>query len=184
MSIAGWCRLCCRRWAAAALRLPAGRSVAINVSGQTLGDTEFLEFVVECFDHTGAAPADICFEVTETSVLGNLDYARRFIAVLHGMGCEFALDDFGTGLSSFATLKTLPMDYLKIDGSFIRNLAADSVNQAMVSAIVELSRSLNFRIVAEHVEDQLSLDTVTDMGIDFVQGFAIGRPAPLSVTPL
>jgi diguanylate cyclase (GGDEF)-like protein/PAS domain S-box-containing protein len=165
------------------MKLPEGRSVAINIAGQTLGDPEFLEFVVDCFDHTGASPADICFELTESSVVANMDHARRFIGVLHGMGCEFALDDFGSGLSSFATLKTLPMDYLKIDGSFIRSLAVDTVNQAMVAAMVELSRSLNFRIVAEQVEDQLSLDTVRNMGIDFVQGYIIGRPQPLSVTP-
>jgi diguanylate cyclase (GGDEF)-like protein/PAS domain S-box-containing protein len=165
------------------MKLPEGRSVAINIAGQTLGDSEFLEFVVDCFDHTGASPSDICFEVTESSVVANLDHARRFIAVLHGMGCEFALDDFGSGLSSLSTLKTLPMDYLKIDGSFIRNLAVDTVNQAMVAAMIELSHSLNFRIVAEQVEDQLSLDTVKSMGIDFVQGFVIGRPVPLSVTP-
>jgi len=165
------------------LHLAEGRSVAINIAGQTLGDAEFLEFVVECFDHSGAKPEDICFEVTESSVVANLDHARRFIAVLHGMGCEFALDDFGSGLSSFSTLKTLPMDYLKIDGSFIRNLAGDTVNQAMVAAMIELSRSLNFRIVAEQVEDQSSLDLVKRMGIDFVQGFIVGRPQPLSVTP-
>ncbi|HEY4445138.1 MAG TPA: EAL domain-containing protein [Steroidobacteraceae bacterium] len=165
------------------MKLPPGRSVAINIAGQTLGDSEFLEFVVECFDHTGADPGDICFEVTESSVVANLDHAQRFIAVLHGMGCEFALDDFGSGLSSFSTLRTLPMDYLKIDGSFIKNLAGDSVNQAMVAAMIELSRSLNFRVVAEQVEDQLSLDTVTGMGIDFVQGFVIGRPQPLSMVP-
>jgi diguanylate cyclase (GGDEF)-like protein len=165
------------------MKLPEGRSVAVNIAGQTLGDAEFLEFVVECFDHTGASPSDICFEVTESSVVANLDHARRFIAVLHGMGSEFALDDFGSGLSSFSTLKTLPMDYLKIDGSFIRNLAGDTVNQAMVAAMIELSRSLNFRIVAEQVEDQPSLDAVKRMGIDFVQGFIIGKPLPLSMTP-
>jgi diguanylate cyclase (GGDEF)-like protein/PAS domain S-box-containing protein len=166
------------------MKLPPGRSVAINIAGQTLGDSEFLEFVVDCFDHTGAGPADICFEVTETSVVANLDHAHRFIEVLHGMGCEFALDDFGSGLSSFSTLRTLPMDYLKIDGSFIKNLAGDSVNQAMVAAMIDLSRSLNFRVVAEQVEDQLSLDTVTNMGIDFVQGFVVGRPQPLSMVPI
>ncbi len=165
------------------MRLPPGRSVAINIAGQTLGDAEFLEFVVDCFDHTGANPGDICFEVTEGSVVANLDHAQRFIAVLHGMGCEFALDDFGSGLSSFSTLRTLPMDYLKIDGSFINNLAGDTVNQAMVTAMIELSRSLKFRVVAEQVEDQVSLDTVTAMGIDFVQGFVVGRPQPLSVVP-
>jgi len=165
------------------MKLPPGRSVAINIAGQTLGDSDFLEFVVDCFDHTGADPGDICFEVTESSVVANLDHAQRFIAVLHGMGCEFALDDFGSGLSSFSTLRTLLMDYLKIDGSFINNLAGDTVNRAMVAAMIELSRSLNFRVVAEQVEDQLSLDTVTGMGIDFVQGFVVGRPEPLSMVP-
>ncbi len=165
------------------MRLPEGRSVAINLAGQTLGDAEFLEFVVDCFDHSGASPGDICFEVTESSLVASLEHARRFIDVLHGMGCEFALDDFGSGLSSFSTLRTLPMDYLKIDGSFIRNLAGDTVNQALVAAMIELSRTLNFRIVAEQVEDQLSLDTVKNMGIDFVQGFIVGRPQRLSVTP-
>jgi diguanylate cyclase (GGDEF)-like protein/PAS domain S-box-containing protein len=165
------------------LRIPPGRSVAINISGQTLSDAEFLEFVVDCFDRTGANPGDICFEVTESAVIANLDRVRRFIAVLHGMGCEFALDGFGRGLSSFTTLKTLPMDYLKIDGSFIANLGVDTVNQAMVTAMIELSRSLRFRIVAEQVEDQLSLDTVKRMGIEFVQGFIIGPPQPLSITP-
>jgi EAL domain-containing protein (putative c-di-GMP-specific phosphodiesterase class I) len=165
------------------MKLPVGRSVAINIAGQTLGDSEFLEFVVECFDHTGASPSDICLEISESSVVANLDHARRFIAVLHGMGCEFALDDFGSGLSSFSTLRTLPIDYLKIDGSFIRNLAVDTVNQAMVAAMIELSRSLNFRIVAEQVEDQMSLDAARSMGIDFVQGFIIGRPQPLSMIP-
>ncbi len=166
------------------LRLPPGRSVAINISGQTLGDAQFLEFVVDCFDHSGASPKEICFEVTESSMVANLGTARRFIEVLHGMGCEFALDDFGSGMSSFATLRTLPMDYLKIDGSFIHNLAVDLVNQAMVAAMIEMSRSMNFRVVAEQVEDQLSLDKVKSMGIDFVQGFIIGRPLPLSVTPI
>jgi diguanylate cyclase (GGDEF)-like protein/PAS domain S-box-containing protein len=165
------------------LKLPPARSVAINIAGQTLGDAEFLEFVVECFDHTGASPGDICFEVTESAVVANLDHAQRFIAVLHGMGCEFALDNFGSGLSSFSTLKTLPMDYLKIDGSFIKHLAGDTVNQALVAAMIDLSRSLNFRVVAENVEDQSELETVTGMGIDFVQGFIVGRPQPLSVVP-
>ncbi len=126
------------------LKLPPGRSVAINVAGQTLGDAEFLEFVVDCFDHTGANPGDICFEVTEASVVANLEHAQRFIGVLHGMGCEFALDNFGRGLSSFSTLKTLPMDYLKIDGSFIKNLAGDAVNQAMVGGHDRVVAQLEF----------------------------------------
>ena len=166
------------------LKLPQGRSVAINIAGQTLADPQFLEFVVDCFDHTGASPRDVCFELTETAVVANVEHARRFVEVLHGMGAEFALDDFGSGLGSFANLKSLPMDYLKIDGSFIRNLAQDAVSQAMVSAMIELSRSMNFRVVAEQVEDQTALDTVKRMGIDFAQGFIIGRPQPLSMTPV
>ena len=97
--------------------------------------------------------------------------------VLHGMGCEFALDNFGSGLSSFSTLKTLPMDYLKIDGSFIKNLAGDTVNQAMVAAMIELSRSLNFRVVAEHVEDQLGARHRDGHGHRFRAGLRGGTAA-------
>ena len=166
--------------AAGAIRLPPGRSLSINISGQTLADPSFLEFVVDELDRTGAQPAQICFEVAESSVTGNLEQARRFVDVLHGMGCRFALDDFGTDLGGFANLKQLPMDYLKIDGSFMRDLGRDSVNQAMVSAVVGMARTLNFRLVAEQIEDVTSLEAARAMGIDFVQGHAIGRPRPLA----
>jgi diguanylate cyclase (GGDEF)-like protein/PAS domain S-box-containing protein len=161
------------------LRLPPGRSLCINLSGQTLGDGSFLEFVVECLDRTGVAPDRVCFEVTENSVITNIDHARRFIGVLHGMGCQFALDDFGRGLSSFSNLKNLQLDYLKIDGYFIRNLATDSVNQAMVTAMIKLARSLNFQVIAEHVEDATAQDSARRMGVDFLQGWQMGRPQPL-----
>jgi diguanylate cyclase (GGDEF)-like protein/PAS domain S-box-containing protein len=166
--------------AAGAIRLPPGRSVSLNISAQTLADPSFLEYVVDELDRTGIAPAQICFEVAETSVIGNLEQARRFIDVLHGMGCRFALDDFGTDLGGFANLKQLPMDYLKIDGSFMRDLGRDSVNQAMVSAVVGMARTLNFRLVAEQIEDVAALEAARAMGIDFVQGHAIGRPRPLA----
>jgi len=132
-----------------AIPVPPNRSVAINISGQTLGDVQFLEFVVECLDSTGVAPGQVCFEITESAVIANLDHARRFVGVLHGMGCQFALDDFGSGVGSFSNLKNLPLDYLKIDGSFIRNLARDTVNQAMVTAMIKLARTLNFKVIAE-----------------------------------
>ena len=164
-----------------AIRLAPERSLCINLSGQTLGDGAFLEFVVDCLDRTGIAPNRICFEVTENSVITNIEHARRFIGVLHGMGCQFALDDFGRGLSSFANLKHLSLDYLKIDGSFIRNLASDNVNQAMVTAMVKLARSLNFKVIAEQVEDLSALDSARRMGVDFVQGYQVGRPAPLQL---
>ncbi len=166
--------------AAGAIRIPAGRSLSINVSGQTLADPSYLEFVVDELDRTGVAPQQICFEVAEISVIGNLEQARRFIDVLHGMGCRFALDDFGTDFGGFANLKQLPMDYLKLDGSFMRDLGRDSVNQAMVSAVVGMARTLNFRLVAEQVEDLAALEAARAMGIDFVQGHAVGRPRPLA----
>ncbi|HEY7752836.1 MAG TPA: EAL domain-containing protein [Steroidobacteraceae bacterium] len=165
---------------AGAIRIPAGRSLSINVSAQTLADPTFLEFVVDELDRTGVAPAQICFEVAETSVIGNIEQARRFIDVLHGMGCRFALDDFGTDLGGFANLRQLPMDYLKIGGDFMRDLGRDSVNQAMVSAVVGMARTLNFRLVAEQIEDLAALEAARAMGIDFVQGHAIGRPRPLA----
>ena len=162
------------------IRLPDSRSLAINLSGQTLGDPQFLEFVVDCFDRTGVSPHQICFEVTENAVIANIEHAGRFIGVLHGMGCRFALDDFGRGLSSFGNLKNLAIDYLKIDGTFIRNLASDNVNQAMVAAMIKLARTLNFKVIAEHVEDSGALDAVRRMGVDFVQGYHLGRPLPLA----
>jgi diguanylate cyclase (GGDEF)-like protein/PAS domain S-box-containing protein len=162
-----------------ALHMDKDRSVAINISGQTLGDTQFLEFVVDCFDRTGVTPDQVCFEVTENSVITNIEHARRFIGVLHGMGCKFALDDFGRGLGSFSNLKNLTMDFLKIDGSFMRNLARDSVNQAMVAAMIKLARTLNFQVIAEQVEDEGALEAARKMGVDYVQGFIIARPQPL-----
>jgi EAL domain-containing protein (putative c-di-GMP-specific phosphodiesterase class I) len=162
-----------------ALSIDKDRSVAINISGQTLGDTQFLEFVVDCFDRSGVTPDQVCFEVTENSVITNIEHARRFIGVLHGMGCKFALDDFGRGLGSFSNLKNLTMDFLKIDGSFMRNLARDSVNQAMVAAMIKLARTLNFKVIAEQVEDEGALEAARKMGVDYVQGFIIARPQPL-----
>jgi EAL domain-containing protein (putative c-di-GMP-specific phosphodiesterase class I) len=163
-----------------AVQLPAKRSIAINISAQTLGDSQFLEFVVECFDRTGVPPAQVCFEITESAVIANMELSRRFIGVLHGMGCFFALDDFGSGIGSFSNLKNLPLDFLKIDGSFMRNLGHDTVNQAMVTAMIKLARTLNFKVIAEQVEDSATLDAARRIGVDFIQGYVIARPAPLA----
>jgi EAL domain-containing protein (putative c-di-GMP-specific phosphodiesterase class I) len=157
------------------------RSIAINISGQTLADVQFLEFVVECLDSTGANPAQVCFEIAESTVVANFEQARRFVGVLHGMGCRFALDDFGSGIGSFANLKNLAVDYLKIDGSFFKNLARDTVNQAMVSAMIRLARTLNFKVIAEQIEDASALDAARQIGVDYLQGFAIGRPERLPI---
>lgn len=161
------------------IRLSSGRSCAINLSGQTLGDESFLGFVVESLDRSGVTPDSICFEVTETSILSNVQHAQRFIEVLHGIGCEFSLDDFGSGLGSFSSLKHLPIDYLKIDGTYTRNLSSDQVNQEMVGAMIKLARTMQFRIVAEQVEHQDDFDWLRDSGVDFVQGHFVEAPSML-----
>ncbi len=161
------------------IRLPAQRSCAINLSGQTLGDEAFLGFVVDALDRSGVSPSSICFEVTEAAILSNVQHAQRFIEVLHGIGCEFSLDDFGSGLGSFSSLKHLPIDYLKIDGTYTRNLRSDLVNQEMVAAMIKLARTMQFRIVAEQVENQEDFDWLRDVGVDFAQGRFIDAPALL-----
>ena len=161
------------------IKLAAHRSCAINLSGQTLGDEGFLSFVVDALDRTGVAPSSICFEVTEKSILANVQQAQRFIEVLHGIGCEFSLDDFGSGLGSFSSLKHLPIDYLKIDGTYTRNLQTDLVNQEMVAAMIKLARTMEFQIVAEQVEHQEDFDWLREVGVDFVQGHFIEAPALL-----
>ncbi len=161
------------------IKLSARRSCAINLSSQTLGDESFLGFVVDSLDRSGVAPSAICFEVTEAAILSNVQHAQRFIEVLHGIGCEFSLDDFGSGLGSFSSLKHLPIDYLKIDGTYTRNLQTDLVNQEMVAAMIKLARTMQFRIVAEQVEHQEDFDWLRDVGVDFVQGHFIEAPAKL-----
>jgi diguanylate cyclase (GGDEF)-like protein/PAS domain S-box-containing protein len=159
--------------------LPEGRTCNINLSGQTLGDEAFLEFVVDLLDHTGVLPEKICFEIAESAVINNVEHARRFINVLHGIGCQFALDNFGSGIGSFSNLKLLALDYLKIDGSYTRNLGEDSVNREMLAAMVKLAKSLDFLVVAEQVEDQASFEWLRGLGVDFIQGYVIERPHPL-----
>jgi diguanylate cyclase (GGDEF)-like protein/PAS domain S-box-containing protein len=163
-----------------AFQLAPDRSVAMNISGQTLGDPQFLEFVVDCLDSTGVAPEQVCFELSESAVINNLEHARRFVGVLHGMGCKFTIDDFGSDVGSFSNLKNLELDYLKLDGSFMRHLAHDTVSQTMVTAMIKLARTLNFKIIAEQVEDAAALEAARKMGVDYVQGFVIARPARLA----
>jgi diguanylate cyclase (GGDEF)-like protein len=161
------------------IKLAGKRSCAINISGQTLGDEGFLGFVVESLDRSGVAPASICFEVTEAAISTNVQFAQRFIEVLHGIGCEFALDDFGHGLGAFSSLKHLPVDYLKIDGTYTRNLLADPVNKEMVAAMIKLARTMQFRVIAEQVERQEDFDWLRDAGVDFVQGNFVEEPVML-----
>ncbi len=162
------------------IKLAGKRSCAINISGQPLSDEGFLGFVVEALDHSGVSPSSICFEVNERAVSTNVQHAQRFIEVLHGIGCEFALDDFGSGLGSFSSLRHLPVDYLKIDGTYTQNLASDQVNQEMVAAMIKLARTMEFRVVAEQVEEQEDFDWLRDIGVDFAEshGTTARHPRP------
>jgi diguanylate cyclase (GGDEF)-like protein/PAS domain S-box-containing protein len=161
------------------IKLPAGRSCMINISAQAIGDEGFLSYIVDTLDRSAVSPSAICFELTEGAISTELQHASRFIEVLHGIGCEFALDDFGSRLGAFSNLKNLSVDYLKIDGSYTHNLASDNVNQEMVTAIIKLSRTMEFRIVAEQVEEQEDFDWLRDVGVDFVQGNFVEAPALL-----
>jgi EAL domain-containing protein (putative c-di-GMP-specific phosphodiesterase class I) len=156
---------------------------AINVSGQSLGVDGFLGQVVNEFETSGVAPGRVLFEITETAAIGNLRNALRFISVLKEMGCRFVLDDFGRGLSSFGYLQNLPVDYLKIDGEFVRRMLTDPIQAALVALIHEIGDVMGLRTIAESVEDEETLEALTRIGIDYAQGFFIARPEPLSPQP-
>lgn len=161
------------------IKIPQGRNCMVNISTQTISDEGFLGFVVESLDRSGVAPSSICLELNESAITTDLQYVHRFIEVLHGIGCEFALDDFGSGLGAFSSLKRLPVDYLKIDGTYTRDLASDDINQEMVVAMIKLARTMEFRVVAEQVEQQEDFDWLRDVGVDFVQGNFVEPPALL-----
>ncbi len=156
-------------------------SFAINVSGQSLCESSFLDFVLQKFEETGVAAERIFFEITETAAMADLPHAMRFISVLKGMGCRFVLDDFGKGLSSFGYLKNLPVDFLKIDGEFVRNLTNDPIQEALVASIHDIGRVMGLRTIAESVEDEETLDTLRNIGVDYVQGFLLSRPQLLEI---
>ena len=161
------------------LRLNGGAPLprfGVNLSGVSLSDATLLDFILAEFDRTGVPPDSICFEVTETAAVANLARAVRLMRRLREMGCRFALDDFGSGLSSFTYLRNLPVDYLKIDGSFVRSISEDAVNLAMVEAIRRVGEVMGIRTIAESVESQAVLDCVRGIGIDFAQGFHIHSP--------
>ena len=152
---------------------------AINLSGLSLGAEGFLDFVVEELNRTEFPPERVFFEVTETSAIANLPMAVRFISVLKGMGCRFVLDDFGQGLSSFGYLKNLPLDFLKIDGGFVREMVADPIQAALVASIHDIGEVMGLRTIAESVEDEATLEALRQIGVDYAQGYFFQRPRPL-----
>lgn len=149
-------------------------SISMNLSAVSIGNQDLLKDIKHLIISSGINPSQIVFEITESSAVSQIESARTFIKCLKEIGCKFALDDFGTGFSSFAYLKYLPVDYLKIDGTFIRDIINDKVDQAMVKSIHHIAKSLNIKTIAEYVENQATLKLLAAMGIDYVQGNYIG----------
>ncbi len=163
-------------------RLPV--RVCINLSGQSIGSQEMLRFILHHMEDTAIDPENIVFEVTETAAIANIAAATSFMLTLRGCGFRFALDDFGSGLSSFSYLKKLPVDYLKIDGHFVRDILSDPVDFAMVRSINDLGQLLDKHTIAECVETQEVADELRSIGVDFMQGHAFGKPEPLATLTL
>ena len=150
--------------------------IALNLSGASIGDANFLEFVRAQFVRFAIPHSRICFEITETTAVTSLSQATEFMAALREQGCRFALDDFGVGVSSFTYLKHLPVDFVKIDGSFVVDMLQNPVNHAMVEAIHNIGHILGKKTIAESVESLQILDALGAIGVDYAQGFAIARP--------
>ena len=154
-------------------------TMSINLSGFSISEAKFLGHIKGAIQTYQVPPQVLCFEITETAAVANLSAAAGFIRELKQLGCRFSLDDFGSGLSSFAYLKNLPVDYLKIDGEFVREMDSDEVSHAMVSAIHELGSVIGIRTIAEFVENDRIIEMLSAMGVDYAQGYAIAKPAPL-----
>ena len=152
---------------------------SINLSGQSLTTAGFLEEVLDLIGESGVARQRLCFEITETAAISNYSDALVFIKALKEEGCAFSLDDFGSGLSSFGYLKNLPVDYLKIDGMFVKDMESDPVSAEMVRCMAELGRVVGFRTIAEFVENDNILHMLREARVDFAQGYGVGKPRPL-----
>ena len=150
--------------------------LSINLSAMSIGDEELLRMITETLEQTGTSPSRICFEITETVAIADLSAAARFLEELRAFGCMTALDDFGVGYCSFAYLKDLPVDYVKIDGSFVSDMGRDALQLAMVKSMNEIAHAMGKKTVAEFVESERVLDMLRAIGVDYVQGFLTGRP--------
>lgn len=149
---------------------------AVNLSAQSISDKTFLGFIQDQLDESGLSPSLFCFEITETTAILNLSAAQEFISTLRGLGCGFSLDDFGSGLSSFEYLKNLPVDYLKIDGAFVKNLVNDRVDKAMVQSINQVGHVMGIKTIAEFAENEKIINILQIIGVDFAQGYGVSRP--------
>ena len=152
---------------------------AINISGQSLADQQFLSFCVSEYERTAINPRQVCLEITETAAVANWSNAKQLFAGLKELGFKFALDDFGSGMASFAYLKYLALDYIKIDGGFVKDMLTDPMDKTLVQMINEIGHVMKLKTIAEYVENDATLQLLRQMGVDYAQGFAIHRPGPL-----
>jgi diguanylate cyclase (GGDEF)-like protein len=159
--------------------LPAAPLLAINLSGASFSETGLLDYIKAQFERHRVMPERICFEITETAAIANLEAARRLIHDLRALGCRFSLDDFGSGLSSFGYLKGLSVDQLKIDGRFVRDIAKDPIDAAMVRAIHDIGHVMGLRTVAEWVENDETIAVLRAIGVDYIQGYGVEKPKPI-----
>ena len=157
-----------------------GQAVQINISARSVSDPSIVDYIKQTLERAGANPVSIVFEITETTLISDETAARAFVDALHLLGCKIALDDFGTGYGAFTSLKRLPVDFLKIDMEFVRDLRTNSGSLLVVQAIVDLAKGFGLKTVGEGVEDQETLDLLRSLGVDYAQGFHIGRPAPIA----
>ena len=159
---------------------PDRAAFAVNLSGSSLGSPGLLESVLGEIRGSAIPPACLTFEITETAAIANLEESVRWMKGLKDLGCRFSLDDFGSGLSSYAYLRNLPVDYLKIDGGFIRRIDQDPLSRAIVQSINDIGHKMGLRTIAEHVEGEAALEIVREIGVNFAQGYAVGRGRPLA----
>jgi EAL domain-containing protein (putative c-di-GMP-specific phosphodiesterase class I) len=157
---------------------------SINLSGLTFKDETFMAFLCGELRRTGVPARALCFEVTETATIENLDLAVAFMKAVRDMGCRFALDDFGVGMSSLTYLKRLPVDFVKIDGSFVRDMLTDRMDRTTVEMINQISHLSGRQTIAEFVENEEILAALKEIGVDYVQGYAIARPTPFLPEPV
>jgi EAL domain-containing protein (putative c-di-GMP-specific phosphodiesterase class I) len=161
----------------------AGCPVQLNLSARSVGDLDVLEHIERCIEECAVAPGMLVFEITETAIVEEEEAARIFAERLHALGCKLALDDFGTGYGTLTYLKQIPLDFLKLDIEFVRDLLSNSASRHVVDAVLALARDFGLQTVAEGVEDADTLDLLRQLGVDFAQGYHLARPEPFAERP-
>ena len=158
--------------------------ISINLSGISISNKEFVEYIIDLVSNSNIDPHFICFEITETAAVSQISQATKFISIMKKIGVKFALDDFGSGVSSFGYLKKLPVDYLKIDGSLIKNIVTEPSDRAIVNSVNRIAQMMGMKTIAEFVENEQILEVLAEIGVDYAQGYSIGKPINIEVSNL